>query len=270
MKKVSLMIAMLLVFSVAVWAQGGSGGSGGTGGAAGGSGGAAGSRGSGSGASMPTGPDTSQNPTGTGNNSTSPDDTRGRAHEKTMEGCLVQSGSDWFLATKDNKKFIRLNLGTKSSSDFSALANQRVKVRGTESSGGAMSSNAGAGDNSANASAGTAGTGAGVSAGASTTGGNASTTASGNTGAAATTGTPDTTATASGNQTSASASAGGNTAQSSAGQTSGLPQSGSSSTITVDPSKVADKNLTVSNIEPASGTCSATGSSDKHNKSDNK
>src|SRR5437879_6375972 len=131
MKKFSLLIAVMLVLSVAVWAQGGAGGA--TGGAAGGATGAGsndtmGTRpGTSPNAPATAPPDATQNPTGSGNNSTAPD--RGRSHEKTVEGCLVQSGNDWFLATKNNKKFIRLSMGSKSSSDFSSFANQKVKIR---------------------------------------------------------------------------------------------------------------------------------------------
>src|SRR5437588_8469226 len=136
MKKLSLIIATYLILTVAAWAQGGGGGAGGAGGGAGaGSGGSAGS------GSMGT---TGQQGTGSVGVPASDNNTTNNAkHEKTMEGCIVQQGSDFFLATHNNKKFFRLS--PQGGTDLSAHVGHKVKVHGSEQASGSLGASTSAG-----------------------------------------------------------------------------------------------------------------------------
>jgi hypothetical protein len=234
MRRIWMLIAATLMLSVAVWAQATGGGA----------------------APMSPADQSGQRPAPNGQRGTAgsmaqdasttapTQDTtndKNAAHQKTVEGCLVQSNGDWYLATKGEKKFIRLN--SSGTADFNSFANQKVRVRGTEGPAAATSS-----------STGTGATATGESAGANPTHGHASTTASGGTtGAGVSSGNPDTAGNPSNSQNPGATAS---TTGKPMGETSTLPQSGNSSSITVDQSKVADKALTVTNIEPVSGTCS--------------
>lgn len=143
MKKVNLMLAMMLMFTVGAWAQGGGGGGagggsgsggGGNAGAASGSGGhsaghANGGQGgaSGAGANSSGGSASGAGSTGgaTGSDATTAENGEGR----TLEGCIVQQGSDFFIQpTKGHKAMIRLV--PQSGADFATYVGQKVKVRG--------------------------------------------------------------------------------------------------------------------------------------------
>lgn len=120
MKRLNLMLAMMLMFTVAAWCQGGSGG-----GAAGGQGGAA-SGGTGNGGAN------NASGTTTGSAGGSMAGANGAAAiGNSLEGCLVQQGTDYFIQpTKGNNKGAMIRLIPQSGQDFSAQVGHKVKVHG--------------------------------------------------------------------------------------------------------------------------------------------
>jgi hypothetical protein len=141
MKKLNLMLAMMLMFTVGAWAQGGGGGAGGGSGSGGGGNGGAGASGggthsaghanggdagnssnSGSGGSSGSGAGSTGGATGSADMSD--------AGSRTLEGCVVQQGTDYFIQpTKGNKAMVRLV--PQNGEDFSSQVGHKVKVHGT-------------------------------------------------------------------------------------------------------------------------------------------
>lgn len=123
MKRLNLMLAMMLMFTVGAWAQGGGGGAGGGSGSGGGaaSGGGHGAASQGGGGSSASGSSASGSSGVTGGETTS--------SAKTIEGCVVQQGTDYFIQpTKGKKTMVRLV--PENGQDLSAHVGHTVKVHG--------------------------------------------------------------------------------------------------------------------------------------------
>lgn len=118
MKRLNLILAMMLMFTVAAWCQGGSGGGAA---ASGGHGGGQGNGGANNASGTTTG---SAGGSMAGTNG-------GAAMGNTLEGCLVQQGTDYFIQpTKGNNKGAMIRLIPQSGQDFSAQVGHKVKVHG--------------------------------------------------------------------------------------------------------------------------------------------
>ncbi len=135
MKKLNLMLAMMLMFTVAAWAQGGGGGAGGGSGSGGGQGGGSGSgaaASSGHGSHAGGGSSASGNSSASGSASggTSGGGDMASSGNRTLEGCVVQQGSDYFLQRKGGKAMVRLV--PQSDTDLSAHVGHTVKVHGSQ------------------------------------------------------------------------------------------------------------------------------------------
>jgi hypothetical protein len=134
MKKLNLnlLLAAILVFTVAAWAQGG-GGSGGGGAAGGGQGGGSGAASGGHGAQgggaggSAAGASTSGSAAG---GASMGNGAGAKGENRTLEGCVIQQGSDFFLQpTKGKKAMVRLV--PQNGQDLSAHVGHTVKVHGT-------------------------------------------------------------------------------------------------------------------------------------------
>lgn len=125
MRKLTLLLAAMLSLTVAVWAQGSGGGAGG--GAAAGGGQGAGASGNSAAGGHATG--------GGGNGGMTTSDngqvvSGGHHHGNTLEGCLVQQGSDFYI--QHGKSMVHVL--PPSGEDWSANVNKKVKVYGNSNS----------------------------------------------------------------------------------------------------------------------------------------